>query len=377
MVQARIRSGPGSPARGLEPERHRQGRVGALAVGIVEPRLEVRERRLHGPAIGHDPIALVDEALVPQRLERPDHAFHEALVHGAVGVLEAHPAGRAVDVPLPIMGVALHREPALLVELRDAVIQDRGAPEDLDLLLDLEFGRQAVAVPAEAALDVAPAHRLVARHDVLDEAGGDVPVVRQAVGEGRAVVEHEFVRAAVRLGLGPHRDLPLERALALPPRQNLLLDGREARSLFGIGIGLCSGEHRKQAFGVGSVWMVRAGTRARGRTARIRPVSSARELAGRQALKWGLARRSARGGLMVREPARHPRRYRISSCRTGRCRWTVSRFPPPLSPLWAMTSPRGHSKCVHWRFDLPVFRGWARSLPPVGGSGFKGRLPQC
>jgi hypothetical protein len=50
-----------------------------------------------------------------------------------------------------------------------------------------------VAVPAEAALDTAALHGLVARHHVLGVAGKQVPVVGQAVGEGRAVVEDELV----------------------------------------------------------------------------------------------------------------------------------------------------------------------------------------
>ena len=54
----------------------------------------------------------------------------------------------------------------------------------------LEFGGQAVGVPAEAALHLVAAHGAVPRHDVLDVAGQQMPVVRQAVGERRSVVEH-------------------------------------------------------------------------------------------------------------------------------------------------------------------------------------------
>lgn len=46
-----------------------------------------------------------------------------------------------------------------------------------------------MAVPAEAARDVVAGHGLVASDDVLDCAGEDVAVVREAGGEGRAVVE--------------------------------------------------------------------------------------------------------------------------------------------------------------------------------------------
>ncbi len=46
--------------RFLQREAHRHGRVLAHAIRIVEPRLEVRQRRLHGPGIGHHAVALVD-----------------------------------------------------------------------------------------------------------------------------------------------------------------------------------------------------------------------------------------------------------------------------------------------------------------------------
>lgn len=58
-----------------------------------------------------------------------------------------------------------------------------------------EFCGEAVGVPAEAAFDAAAAHGVVARDDVFGVPGEEVAVVREAVGEGWAVVEHEFVAA--------------------------------------------------------------------------------------------------------------------------------------------------------------------------------------
>ena len=88
-----------------------------------------------------------------------------------------------------------------------------GWPGDAELLLGLDLGGQAVAVPAEAALDPLAAHRLVAGHGVLDEAGEQVAVVRQAVGERRAVVEHVLV------GVGAPVDRRLERAVGSQKRR--------------------------------------------------------------------------------------------------------------------------------------------------------------
>ena len=92
----------------------------------------------------------------------------------------------------------------------------------------MQLGGKAVAVPAEAPLDPSAAHRLVPRHDVLDEAGDEVAVVRQPVGEGRAVVEDELVRLAVAQGRA-ELDRALEDALAFPEREHLLLHAGEAR----------------------------------------------------------------------------------------------------------------------------------------------------
>ena len=91
----------------------------------------------------------------------------------------------------------------------------------------LELGRQTVGVPAEPALDVVPAHRLVARHDVLGVAGQEVAVVRQPVGERRAVVEDVLVAAVL-----PRRarvDRRLEGAVGVPVGQDVLLEGRQVR----------------------------------------------------------------------------------------------------------------------------------------------------
>ena len=67
---------------------------------------------------------------------------------------------------------------------------------DAEDALRFEFGGQAVGVPAEAAFNTVAEHGLVAADGVLHIAGEEVSVVREAVGEGRAVVEDEFVVSA-------------------------------------------------------------------------------------------------------------------------------------------------------------------------------------
>ena len=67
-------------------------RVLALAVAVVEARLEVRDGRLRRPRVGQHARALVEQALVPEPLEGPQHALHVGEVHGLVVVLEVDPA---------------------------------------------------------------------------------------------------------------------------------------------------------------------------------------------------------------------------------------------------------------------------------------------
>ncbi len=81
-----------------------------------------------------------------------------------------------------------------------------------------------MGVPAEASVHLGAAHRLEAREHVLRVPGEQVPVVRQAVGEGRAVVEDPLVRA---LAL---RDGRPEGVVVLPEVEDLGLDLGEPRA---------------------------------------------------------------------------------------------------------------------------------------------------
>jgi hypothetical protein len=109
-------------------ERDGKRRILALAIGIVEPGLEVRERSLHRPGIWHDARSTVDETLVMELLEGPDHAFHERDVHRLIVIVEIRPAGLAIDVEPPLSGKSQHGLAAIFVEAGNAVIEDREPP---------------------------------------------------------------------------------------------------------------------------------------------------------------------------------------------------------------------------------------------------------
>ena len=195
------RRGPGQqPLPGLELEADGDRRVLALDVDVVvHPQLMVGQRSLAAPAVRQHLEALVDQALVPQLLERPHDAFHVGHVERLVVVVEIDPAGLPGDVVAPLAGVAQYRVAARLVEPLEPHRDDLGLAGDAQDALGFDLGRQAVTVPAEPALHPAALHRAEARHDVLDVAGDQVPVVRQAVGKRRPVIEDELAASRALL----------------------------------------------------------------------------------------------------------------------------------------------------------------------------------
>jgi hypothetical protein len=223
----------GAGAGGVELEGDGERRVLAGTGGVVETDLEVRQRGLGPPRVGHDAVGLVDEALVPQPLEGPDHGLHVGEVHGLVVVVEVDPAGLSGDVALPLVRVAQHRGAAVVVEAVDAVLGDGQATRDAGLLLDHHLRGKAVAVPAEAPVDPLAPHGLVAGDDVLDVAGQQVAVVGEPVGEGRAVVEDELVVERALL------DGALEGVLLRPAVEQPPFQGGQVRARGHGGIGRC------------------------------------------------------------------------------------------------------------------------------------------
>src|SRR4029079_19750345 len=105
------------------------------------------------PAVRQDPVALVDESLLPQGLERPHDALHVRKVERLVVVLAVDPAGLARDVALPVLRALQAARAARGVDLGHAEGLDLAVAGHADLALGLDLGGQAVAIPSEAALD--------------------------------------------------------------------------------------------------------------------------------------------------------------------------------------------------------------------------------
>jgi hypothetical protein len=170
---------------------------------FVAPQVElvVGKHRGAAGAVGQYVVALVEEALFVEGGHDPPDGLHVIRFHGFVIVIEVYPAAQAGDYLPPLPDIAEYRGPAGFVEGGDAVLFDVRFGVEAQFFFDEVFYREAVAVPAETALDPPALHGHVAGDDVLDGAGHKVAEVGHSGGKGGAVVEDE-VLAALAPGYG-------------------------------------------------------------------------------------------------------------------------------------------------------------------------------
>ena len=195
------------------------GRV--LDVPVAQRHLVRGERGSAAGAVGHDLVALVEPLVVPEPAQRPPDRLDVVVVEGDVGVVEVDPEADPLGQPVPILDVLEDRLAAALVELGDPVLLDLPLGGDAELPLHLQLDRQPVAVPARLARHPVAAHRLVARVDVLEDAGEDVVGAGATVGGGRPLVEAPG-RGALAVGERAVEDIALA-----PARQHPLLQRGE------------------------------------------------------------------------------------------------------------------------------------------------------
>ena len=167
---------------------------------------------------GHDPVALDEQPLLPDLLERPPDGLHVLVREREVGVVGVDPEADPLGQLVPLVDVAQHGLAAAGVELGDAEALDVVLVGEAELLLDLELHRQAVAVPAGLARHVVALHRLVAREDVLEHAAQDVVRPGPPVRGRRALVEDE------RRGALAAADRLVEDVALAPALEHLLLE---------------------------------------------------------------------------------------------------------------------------------------------------------
>ncbi len=206
--------------RGIqEREAYVDGRIGDQLV--AGRHLVRRQRRAAARAVRHHLVALVEQAFLGELAQDPPHRLDITIGHGHVGVVEVQPHADALGHTVPVVHVRGHRLAAQLVELGHAVGLDLLLVIEAQSLLDLEFHRQAVAVPTRFATHEVATHGLVAGIDVLEHARKDMVDTGLAVGRGRTFVEHPFRLA------GAQFQALLEDGVLLPPGEDAFLESRK------------------------------------------------------------------------------------------------------------------------------------------------------
>ena len=88
---------------GREREAHVDGILGDVLVALRH--LVAADRRAAARAVGHDLVALVEQALVPDLPQQPPHRLDVLVGVGVVGVVEVDPEADALGEALPLLEV--------------------------------------------------------------------------------------------------------------------------------------------------------------------------------------------------------------------------------------------------------------------------------
>ena len=121
-----------------------------------------------------------------------DNAFHKRQVHSLIIMSKVNPAANAFEHIDPDAGIFEHILAAEIVKLFNAVFFNLFATGNAQLLFGRHFGRQAVAIPAQPALNLFAVHGLKTCYNIFDIRHHNMPIVRRSVGKRRAVIKDKF-----------------------------------------------------------------------------------------------------------------------------------------------------------------------------------------
>ena len=220
------RKGPGRRRPGQEVEvflsddfeldSHGRIRHVLVAAGLVQ--LVGAQARAVGRTVRLDRVALVEEPLVVDVAEEPPEGLDVTVVVSDVRVLHVDPVTDALGHRLPFGGILHDLTAAGLVVLRHGDLRADVFLVDAEFLLDADFDRKSVGIPAGATGNAVAGLRLIAADGVLDGAGHDVVDTRHAVG-GRRTFKEDKLGSAF-----PQLQGFLEGTDTLPALQNLVSD---------------------------------------------------------------------------------------------------------------------------------------------------------
>ncbi len=171
---------------------------GVFCIPVALGNFVVRKRGSATRAIRDNLKALVQQVFVPNGLQQPPDGFDILIPVGDIRPVQVHPVTDAFCQPLPILNAFEGGFPAKRVEFFDPVSLDLRFVVETELLLDLNFHRQPMRIPAAAAVNIKTVHGLVAREHILENARQDMMDSRFAIG-GRRTLEKDIGRTVLAL----------------------------------------------------------------------------------------------------------------------------------------------------------------------------------
>ena len=113
-------------------------------------------------------MSLVEQALLPDLLQRPPFRFNEIIFIRNVGMFHVGPESHHIRKFLPHPLILPNRLPAFLDKRFDPIGLNLLFSVDTDGLLHFELHRQAVGIPACLTQHLFPFHGLIAGQHILN-----------------------------------------------------------------------------------------------------------------------------------------------------------------------------------------------------------------
>ena len=148
-----------------------------------------RQRRTAVGTIGNYFKALVEQALIPDGLQRPPLRLNIIVIVCHVRIVHIRPETDDIGELLPHPLIFPDTLLTFLHERLDAVGFDLILTFDANLLLHFQFHRKSMGIPTGFTRHILAFHGMISRDHVLDHTGQHMPDMRLAVGSRRAVIE--------------------------------------------------------------------------------------------------------------------------------------------------------------------------------------------